>query len=217
MYAMYMASKVLDLVIFDLDGTLMDSMPCLGDWLGRAIMEYCPRPIKQAEIAASYGPPEQGIVAKFVPAAQVQACLDRYFSIYKSEHSKVLAYPGITELLKELRRRGIATALCTGKGSKATYISLDHFGWRELLDVVVTGDDTKNFKPDPEGINLILGRLGADPRRTLFIGDTNADLGAAKSAGVLSGWAAWGAPEADAKDYKADHHLASPQSVIALL
>lgn len=216
MYPVYMHTA-LKLIIFDLDGTLMDSMGVLGGWCLRAMGPYLPRPITMAELVAAYGPTERGIFARFVPAGKVDVCLKSYYEIYSAEHGKIHVFPGINELFAELKRRGAAIALCTGKSRTATMISLTRFGWTGVFSTIITGDDTKRYKPDPEGLKIILGRLHADPATTMFIGDMPTDISAAKGAGVVSGWARWGVPNANPADYKADHVLAAPREVIALL
>lgn len=183
-----------DLVIFDMDGTLVDSMGCLEDWLYRAVKAECPPSLMPAHISAAFGPTEQKIIEKFVPAGRVTACLNAYYDLYEAEHGRVYIYPGINELLRQLQLRGVPLALCTGKSRRAVEITLDILGWEDRFKFIVTGDDTVRFKPDPEGLNLILAKFKTAPSRTIFIGDSAADIVAADSAGVLSGHAQWGHP-----------------------
>ncbi|HNW43143.1 MAG TPA: HAD family hydrolase [Elusimicrobiales bacterium] len=213
-----MSSENFDLVVFDLDGTLTDSMACLADWLHRAVEPYCPGPVTPADITRSFGPAEIGIISQFVGPERVPLCLDAYYELYEREHDRVLVYPGISALLDELKRRGLPLALCTGKGRRAVNISLRLLGWDALFDVVITGDDTRQFKPDPEGLNLILARTRFARERVLFVGDSAADIAAADGAGIVSGHARWGlsAPAAPFSP-RPQHLLNTPQAVLAIL
>jgi len=189
-----MTKTAFDLVIFDMDGTLVDSMGCLEDWIYRAVKAECPPSLMPAHISAAFGPTEERIIEKFVPAGRVAACLNAYYQLYEAEHDRVYIYPGINELLGRIQLRGVPMALCTGKSRRAAEISLRLFGWEDHFKFIVTGDDTVRFKPDPEGLNLILAEFKTAPARTIFIGDSAADIVAADSAGVLSGHAQWGHP-----------------------
>ncbi len=211
-------TKTFDLIIFDMDGTLVDSMGCLADWLHRAVKDHCPPSVTPAAITSAFGPTEEHIIAQFVPKELIQPCLDKYYDLYQREHDRVYVYPGIEDLLLAVRKQGIPMALCTGKSRRAVEITLDRLAWRSYFKAVITGDDTKRFKPDPEGLNLILGQIPAIRRRTIFIGDSPADLAAAVSAGVLSGRAEWGLPGRMPRvNAQPDYQFATPQAVIDLL
>jgi len=207
--------KAFDLVIFDMDGTLLDSMGCLADWIHRAVREHCPPSLTPADITAAFGPTERKIIEKFVPKELVKPCLNAYHQLYESEHDRIYVYPGIAVLLKELHRRGVPLALCTGKSRRAVEISLDLLGWEDFFGEIITGDDTSKPKPDPEGANFILGRVKADKKRTIFIGDGAADTGAASGAGILCGRAEWGKPgELPAGSAIPDYRFADPQDFL---
>ena len=210
--------RAFDLVIFDMDGTLLDSMDCLAEWLCRSVKGHCPTPVTPAIITAAFGPTEKKIIEQFVANDLVGQCLDAYHQFYESEHGRVYVYPGIDELLREMKRKGIPLALCTGKGRRAVEISLGLLGWEDLFQEIITGDDTVRFKPDPEGVNLILNRTGAAKKRTIFIGDGAADVGAARNAGIIGGRAEWGAPgPLPAGSALPDFRFAKPQAFLDVL
>jgi len=213
-----MRSNAFDLVIFDMDGTLMDSMACLADWLHRAVKDHCPPAVTPATITGVFGPTEKQIIAKFVSEDMVQPCLNAYYDLYEREHDRIFVYPGIDKLLEAVRNQGIPMALCTGKSRRAVEISLKRLGWNSYFEVIITGDDTKRFKPDPEGLNLILSQIPAARHRTIFIGDSPADTEAARKAGIISGRAEWGLqgqiPKVGAKP---DYGFTTPQMAIDLL
>ena len=210
-----MKNKAFDLVVFDMDGTLMDSMTCLADWLHRAVKDYCPSSVTPATITSAFGPTEEQIIAKFVPKGLVPQCLNAYYKLYEREHDRVFVYPGIDKLLKAVRDQGIPMALCTGKSRRAVEISLKRLGWELYFKSVITGNDTKRFKPDPEGLNLILGQIPAARKRTIFIGDAAADTVAAHNANIISGRAEWGLPGLSPKlNTQPDYKFTIPQDAI---
>lgn len=212
-----MTTKAFDLVIFDMDGTLLDSMECLADWIHRAVKGHCPPLVTPATITGAFGPTEEQIIRQFVAKALVQPCLDKYYDLYEREHNRVYVYPGINELLKAVQKQSIPMALCTGKSRRAVDISLKLLSWDSCFRAITTGDDTKRFKPDPEGLNLILGQIPAARKRTIFIGDSPADTAAASNAGVISGLAEWGVQgRTPPVNVHPDYRFATPQAVIDL-
>ena len=213
-----MSTKAFDLVIFDMDGTLMDSMACLADWLYRAVKDHCPPSVTPATITGAFGPTEKQIIARFVSADLVQPCLNAYYDLYEREHDRVFVYPGIDKLLEAIRDKGIPMALCTGKSRRAVETSLGRLAWSSHFQAIITGDDTTRFKPDPEGLNLILTQIPASRKRTIFIGDAVADTAAADNAGLISGRAEWGVPgNIPPVNARPDYRFTTPQAVIDLL
>ena len=213
-----MSAKPFDLIVFDMDGTLVDSMGCLADWLHRAVKAHCPSSVTPVTITKAFGPKEEKIIEQFVPKDLVKECLNAYYDLYEREHDRVYVYQGINELLRQVQAQGIPMALCTGKSRRAVEISLDILGWESLFEIIITGDDTVRFKPDPEGLNLILGKAKASRGRTIFIGDAAADTGAARNAGIISGCVQWGAPELmPTENAHPDYLFATPQAVVDIL
>lgn len=213
-----MSIKSFDLVIFDMDGTLFDSMGCLADWLHRAVKDHCPESVIPVTITGAFGPTEEQIITQFVSKDIVPQCLNAYYDLYEREHDRVFVYPGIDKLLEAVRNQGIPMALCTGKSRRAVEISLERLGWSSYFQTVITGDDTKRFKPDPEGLNLILGQIPAARKRTIFIGDSSADTAAARNAAIISGRAEWGLQgHVPMINPQADYRFKTAQAIIDML
>lgn len=210
-------TKAFDLIIFDMDGTLLDSMACLADWLHRAVKGHCPASVTTATIAGAFGPTEKQIITQFVPKDLVPRCLNAYYDLYEREHDRVVVYPGIDKLLEAVRILGIPMALCTGKSRRAVEISLDLLGWRSHFQTIITGDETTRFKPDPEGLNLILEQIPVTRKRAIFIGDAVADTAAAHNAGIISGRAEWGVSmDMRLVNAQADYRFTAPRVIIDL-
>ncbi|MGD9641400.1 MAG: HAD family hydrolase [Elusimicrobiales bacterium] len=213
-----MALNKLDLIVFDMDGTLTDTMGCLEDWIYRAIKDHCASSVTPAAVTAAFGPTERKIIEAFVPVDRAAACLEAYYTLCEAEHSRVKVYPGVAEMLRQIGRLGTPMALCTGKSRRATEISLERLGWQEHFKFVVTGDDMARFKPDPDGLNQILARGSFERSRAIFVGDSHADIAAAANAGILSGHALWSRPgPLPTGAPKPSYELAAPLDLLALL
>ncbi|MBU2572454.1 MAG: HAD family hydrolase [Elusimicrobia bacterium] len=98
-----MATRIFDLAIFDMDGTLLDSMDCLADWLHRAVKNHCLPSVTPATITSAFGPTEAQIIAQFVAKDLVQPCLNTYYELYEREHDRIYVYPGRTRGIGRLR------------------------------------------------------------------------------------------------------------------
>jgi HAD superfamily hydrolase (TIGR01509 family) len=100
-------------------------------------------------------------------------------------------YPGIDDILKMLKERGIKLSVYTGKGSTAAAITLKKLGIYDYFDMVVTGDDIKGHKPSPEGVDVFVNKYNLDRNRVLIIGDAIADIKAALNSGIKSASVVW--------------------------
>jgi phosphoglycolate phosphatase len=192
-----------DLVLFDLDGTLIATAPeiCnavndtlrsvgraevslqqVGDWIGHGTrtlliqaLAFCDGVTVDA-VRDSAGLP--AIAAEF----------DRHYQNRCGTRSHL--YPQVRETLTALRGRGVKLAVVTNKEGRYTQTVLDAHGLMPLLDAVVSGDTLPTKKPDPAGIHWCLDKFGVAPERALFVGDSSIDVASARNAGV----AVWALP-----------------------
>jgi pyrophosphatase PpaX len=181
----------LDGVIFDLDGTLGDTLPVCFAAFRRALEGFSGRHYTDEEIAGLFGPSEEGMIQRMVPDGW-QACLEAYLAAYEEESARsARLFPGIETALRLLRDRGVALAVVTGKGADSAAISLKHLRLAEFFDVVETGSPDGSVKP--LAIRRVLAKWGAAAERVAYVGDVPTDMEAAKEAGVIplaAGWAA---------------------------
>jgi len=136
----------------------------------------------------------------FAPGYEVATLCSTHRTFQVSNADLVKAYPSSLSVLSALRKIGMRTAAVTSRRTTALR-TLEVTGLIDLLDVVVTGDDVVNCKPDPEGLVIALDLLGATPDRSIMVGDTASDVMAAKSAGLRSVGVTFGFYSA--ADYKA--------------
>lgn len=184
-------------IIFDLDGTLCDTIPVCIAAFRTAFARHTPRTFTDAEIRALFGPDEEGIARRVAPDAW-EACLADYLRAYEAAHVTCPApFEGVTPLLAQLRERGVRLGLVTGKGRGSCAITLRRLGLEPFFAAVETGSPTGAVKP--ERIRAVLHRWGLQPELAAYVGDSPSDVRDAREVGVraiAAGWA--GSTDVDA-------------------
>ena len=182
-----------DTVLFDLDGTLIDSGAIIVASMKHAATTVLGREIPEAELAAAVGGP--GLVAQM--RALDPERVDELVHVY-SEHNAALhdgleACAGIETVLETLHAQGRRLGIVTAKRRATVRLAFDVLPQLERYFAVVVGaDDTARHKPDPQPILLALDRLGAAPATAAYVGDSPFDLRAARAAGVAAVGVTWG-------------------------
>lgn len=172
-------------VVFDMDGTLTNTHRLIFDSFNHIVEIYRGGRMADHEIAALFGPPEEGALRSIVGDERLDEAMQRYLDFYRAQHRSLASvYAGIPELLEELSDRGVLLALFTGKGRHTTAISLETLGLTRFFRMVVTGNDVVRHKPSGEGIASIIAEFQVPRGRTLMVGDSVADILAAREAGV---------------------------------
>lgn len=111
---------------------------------------------------------------------------------YATHHQHLIAYEGVEELLLNLREQGASVGIVSLKPRRAGDLELDIIGLRRLIGLAVWGDDVERPKPEPDGVLRAMANLDADPRTTLVIGDSPADIMMGRAAGTRTAAAMWG-------------------------
>ena len=180
-------------LLFDLDGTLIDSIGLLLECMEAAFADRERRPTR-AQWTAGIGTPLRTQLAEWTDTtAEVDALVEGYRA-YQDLHLERLTslFPDVAETLAWAREAGHATALVTSKGKGMTARSLQHVGLAQAFDAIVTYEETARHKPMPDPVFLALERLGMTPDRALFVGDSPHDMGSGRAAGVRTAAALWG-------------------------
>jgi phosphoglycolate phosphatase len=178
------------LLLFDLDGTLVDSAPDLRDALNEMLGERGRPPLPLAQVRGMIGDGVPALVARALAAsgldaAELATALPRYTALYEAGAVRLTRpYPGVQETLAALRRQGCRTAVCTNKPQRATQTVLDGLGLAALFDGVAGGDRFTTRKPDPGHLLSLVRELGGRVESTAMIGDSENDAAAARAAGV---------------------------------
>lgn len=184
--------RQVDTILFDFDGTIMNTNDLIiATWQHTFVtVEGKERP--EADIIRTFGEPLFTTMAKVLPQISPDAGVDIYRRFMLDHyHEMIHPFPGMVELMSDLKAEGYRTAVVTSRLPGTTYKWLDQFDLRRLLDSVVTCDDTDKHKPDPEPVLIALDRLSAEPEQALMIGDSMFDILCARNAGVRSVLVGW--------------------------
>ena len=185
--------------IFDLDGTIADTLPLIYVAFNEALEPVLGRKLSEAEIRSKFGPPDNYILQAMLPGEDGDAAFRRYVEVYRREHERLVAafhgFDGVTRLAAEA---GMKLGVVTGKSRQTALFTLEAIGLLPMFGAVYAGDDVKRQKPDPEAVIKLLADLGHDPALPgAFIGDSAADVIAGRAAGLTTIAVTWGSPDHD--------------------
>ena len=211
------------LLVFDLDGTLVDSVPDLTNALNVVLSERGYAPLARSDVAPMVGDGVPVLVARAFAArggdaAEAAEALPRYTQIYEANATVLTRpYPGVRDTIEALRRRGYRTAVCTNKPQQATMAVLEGLDLAGLFDAVAGGDRYPVRKPDPGHLLGLIGELGGSAGCAAMIGDSENDAAVAHAAAVplvlMRYGYARGAPETLGADAVLDHFAELPATL----
>jgi phosphoglycolate phosphatase-like HAD superfamily hydrolase len=176
-------------IIFDLDGTIADTLPLCIAAFKKSIEPLLKAEISEQEIIATFGPSEEGTIRKLIPEHE-EAGVQAYLHHYGQLHDICpVPFPGIVELLEFLKGKRIQLAMVTGKGIHSTSISLKKFGLEQYFEVLETGSVDGPNKVN--GIRSVLSRLDGSKDESLYVGDAPSDILYCKEIGIPIAAAVW--------------------------
>jgi HAD superfamily hydrolase (TIGR01509 family) len=179
-------------LVFDMDGTLVQTIQLICDSFNHVAEKYAHRRYSAQEIIALFGPPEEDVVRAIVGEERTEEAMEEYLKYYRSRHKKCAKlHHGMDKILERCKEQNKILAVFTGKGRETTKITLEECGIEKYFDMVVTGDDVKNHKPSSEGLKMIMERYSLKPEETLMVGDAPVDVQAAHSAGAKIAAVVW--------------------------
>lgn len=177
-------------IIFDLDGTLIDSAPDLASAVNAMLAELGREPLAVHEVRGMVGDGVAMLVARALAArhcGQVDSSLAMAAFMRRYEAAatcETTVFPGAEEALRTLAAAAIPLAVCTNKPARLTTDILESFGLAKYFARVVGGDSLPFRKPDPRVLLTVLEAFGARPERSLLVGDSEVDAATARSAGT---------------------------------
>jgi HAD superfamily hydrolase (TIGR01509 family) len=186
------------LVVFDLDGTLVDSLDATVRCFQEAVAPALGRTPSAQEVYDRFGPADHEIVSAWVGERHAAAAVERLYRGYDGAWRHTRPFPGVAALLAELRAAGRKLALFTGRGRPSTDALLAATGLAGVFLVTVTGEEAPRPKPAPDGLLAILDRLRVPAADAVYVGDSMKDVDAARGARMRPVGALWGSPEAAA-------------------
>ncbi|MBB4826229.1 phosphoglycolate phosphatase/pyrophosphatase PpaX [Sporosarcina luteola] len=174
-------------VLFDFDGTLADTLPICFYSFQKVFETFDNRKLTSLQVEELFGPSETGILHHHLLHPAKEEAIELFYHTYSDYHHEfVQEDKEINDLLRLLKSLHIKIGIFTGKGRRSLDISLEALQMEGLFDVIVSGDDVVNPKPDPEGLIKAINLLGVNKADSVFVGDSDADILAGKQAGVTT-------------------------------
>lgn len=207
-------------MLFDLDGTLIDSIRLILDSYHHTLAAHGLEAKTDAFWLAGIGTP---LRVQFKHWSDDPVKLEEMVATYReynlSHHdAMVTAYPGVVDMLRAIRAAGLRTGLVTSKNTPGALRGLKLVGLEDAMDVIIGADDVENPKPHPEPIHLALRRLGCTTNGCIYVGDSTHDMASGRAAGVRTGAVLWGPFDRDHLAPTApDFWLAQPSDLLTLL
>jgi len=209
-------------VIFDLDGTVVDTVELIRDSFRHATSTVLGVELSDRQIMAGVG---KTLMAQMVALSpeHAQELYDVYREYNHRRHDELIRpYEGMQAALEDLRAAGRHLGIVTSKSADTTQMAFASIGVGHLFDVVVTASDTSEHKPDPAPIRLCLERLAAaglpaDPAAAIYIGDSPFDIAAGAAAGTATAAVTWGIFSLDdLLAARPDHVAREPRDIVRL-
>jgi pyrophosphatase PpaX len=179
-------------VLFDLDGTVIDSGAIILASMRHAAREVLGVEVPDEQLMAAVGGP--GLEAQMQALSPDRA--DELVTVYRAHneplHDELTCCAGMDEVLVQLKDEGRRLGIVTAKRRQTVELAFARIPIEHLFETVVGGDETEGHKPDPEPLLLAAERMGVDPSTAAYVGDSPFDMRAAKAAGMFAVAVTWG-------------------------
>jgi phosphoglycolate phosphatase len=210
-------------IIFDLDGTLVDSARDLQDAMNALLAQEGLRSVDLDEVKSMIGDGvaklvERAMVATGGDLSRLPILVRRFLELYganASHHTE--AYPGVRDTLEGLKGMGLSLAVVTNKPYSATIDILESLELKSFFATIVGGDTLPERKPDPAPILLAMDRLGVGPEDVLMVGDNYHDVQAARAAGIGAFAVTYGYSHKPHAELGADKLIAEMSELLAII
>lgn len=179
-------------VLFDFDGTIMDTNTIILESWEHTFNTVLGRDPVHEEIVATFGEPLDITMAKMFPDRDTNEMVEIYRSYQRNIYKDAITmFPGTREVIHALKEKGYKVAIVTSRFWKSTRTGLYKFDISDMFDAVVSAEDTNIHKPDPTPILLCLEKLGISAEEAIMVGDSKFDILCARNAGVRSVLVSW--------------------------
>ena len=201
-------------VLFDLDGTLVDSAAVILGSFHHATETVLQRRFPDEQILARVGGTNLDHQMRLLDSEHVDELVRVYREHNDPQYSNLACFDGMVGVLSRLKGEGRRLGVVSAKRRSTVERVFDGAAIGEYFDVVVGSDDTERHKPDPEPLLRALELLGADPPDAAYVGDSPFDVGAARAAGVYSVAVGWGGIH---RVEDADAFVEAPKELLGVL
>lgn len=187
--------------VFDLDGTLLNTLADLADSGNELLASYGMAPHPEPAFRYFVGNGSRKLMERILPGKspeQIDEALGRYKAIYEKHlTAKTTPYAGISETLSALKARGVRMAVCTNKHISAAEALIRKYFPADTFDAFEGDRPGVPRKPDPAHVRIVLEKMGVMPEETVYLGDSGVDMQTAVNAGTLPVGVLWGFREKD--------------------
>ncbi len=204
-------------VLFDLDGTVVDSGGMILASMRHATSTVLAREIPEEELMAAVGGPSLEAQMRAFAPEHVDDLVHVYRAHNEPLHDALECCAGIDSVIAELSRQGRRLGLVSAKRRRTVELAFAHVPLGHYFEVIVGGDDTERQKPNPDPLLYALERLGAAPGDAAYVGDSPYDMLAARAGGLHAVGVTWGRIHAREALGDADTIVEEPEELLAVL
>lgn len=204
-------------VLFDLDGTLINTNELILASFMHTLNTHCPNRYTEEDVLACMGEPLFEQMKKF-DESQAEQMVQTYRTHNIAHHDAyVKEFPQVVEVLHELRRAGVRMGVVSNKTRKVVGMGLVLFQLDGLMEAIVCVDEVSKGKPDPEMILVALEKMGASPEQTLMVGDSRYDIIAGQRAHVATAAVMWSLHHHHFTEHKPDYFLHEMRDLLEIV
>jgi len=186
-------------LIFDFDGTLVDSMSSVLEGLGNAVSDHLGKEVDDLELLKSFGPAPQEVLRKWLPEEKVDSAFAQWRAFEHARKPEDFApFDGIEKMLQSLKDANYSIGIFTGRDRPGTLRIAKAHGWLDKYfseEHMVCGDDGFRAKPEPDALIELLKRNQWDAKLSLMTGDHPYDVMAGRAAGLKTAAVLWDLPK----------------------
>lgn len=201
-------------IIFDVDGTLIDTEKAVEESYRCAMLEETGRKLTKEDLSKAYGIPTAQAFGRLGVINVERAC-QRYYDCLFRAFKNVRPFDGVAEMLAGVKELGLGSGIVTSRNRSEVANDPSLQGLLKYVDHVICVEDTERHKPEAEPVLKLLEAAGRDRSEAVYLGDTYYDFKCAKNAGVSFALAAWGAGRIDG--IEADYVLNEPKDLLHIL
>lgn len=206
-------------VLFDLDGTIVDTNELIIQSFLHTFEGITAEPVTREHIVPNMGRPLIEQMVFFSGREQVDDLVQKYRAFNIAHHDELVReFPYVRETVAKLHAAGVKLGVVTSKIRQTTEMGLKLMGLYDYFGTIVTVDDVRKAKPDPEGIHKAVRELGGDLSSALMVGDSHYDIEAAHNAGIPSVAVAWSLKGTEyLKQYNPTHIIQDMRDIVPIV
>lgn len=204
-------------VLFDVDGTLIDSWDFIFGAVKHALQKHGHDISEEVLVSAMGGRPLLDYYKFLLPKADWEEIAKSHSDYQQDKFDLGKPFPGVAKILKKLKSQGLLIAAISNRTRISLKTTLDRAEFSRFFDIVVSADDVKNPKPHPEHVQAALAFLKVEPDHSFMVGDTDHDILAGKNAGVKTIGVTYGFFGKSIKDHNPDFVVDDLEEILTIL